>query len=162
MNADLTFGFLIYWIIVATLCFVVLVSLPKVNNWLNGCLVDCDTQVCNTILDINARGDNYSMADASTHTRNLQTSGADSLNDSSKKLSNKLSDTCLLTKWHLSHVAVHFIAGFLFPSYFVPALLGGIMFEFYETRFDCHDSGDLLMNTAGFLGGSYVNRLVSL
>ena len=71
-------------------------------------------------------------------------------------------DQCLVTFWGLSHFLLYSVLGFVAPHMFWETFAVGVAFEIYEAHtFDCHDTFDVVLNTAGFFAGRFAWGVVS-
>ena len=67
----------------------------------------------------------------------------------------KLPKNCLITSWAVSHMTFYAILGYMFPSRFAEAFVGGVLFELLEWKlFDCHCILDLMWSSIGFVLGA--------
>ncbi len=108
------------------------------NDVHESCLVGCRGGICK----LSVRGDNYYINSTDSAKR--------------RRLSN-----CMVTFWGFSHFLLYSILGFLFPGIFWETFFVGVAFEMYEAaEFDCHDTFDIILNSAGFLAGKYLRRLL--
>jgi hypothetical protein len=70
-------------------------------------------------------------------------------------------ENCIVTFWGLTHFLFHIIVGFFFPYLFWQVFVIGVGFEIYEYfAYDCADPLDIVLNTAGFIVGSYLNDMI--
>lgn len=61
---------------------------------------------------------------------------------------------CLVTFWGATHFCLYFVLGMVAPDLFWPTFFAGVAFEIYEYHaLDCHDTFDIILNSAGFLAG---------
>ena len=142
------YGFVIYWVIIATVLYITVFVAKDLNKLMNECVFECDSDACKGILDVNVRGGKYF----------IDTVGD---GDSIPENADHLLKNCLITNWSVSHFVVHFVGGLLFPDFLVHSFIGGVAFEYYENKmFDCHDGLDIVMNTSGFIAGSLVNKYI--
>ena len=70
---------------------------------------------------------------------------------------------CFITFWGLSHFIMYSFLGFFAPKLFFETFTLGVVFEGIEADlFDCQDGLDILLNTTGFIFGSFIReKLVS-
>ena len=56
---------------------------------------------------------------------------------------------CLVTEWHISHLVVYMIVGYLVPKRYLLIIFMGIMWEGMELRWDIADAMDIFWNILG-------------
>ena len=104
-----------------------------INEYTEQCFIKCDEVGCGAC-DISLRGENY-IVDGSEEVK-------------------KITKDCLLTYWGVTHFMLYVVIGFFCPDLFIQTLILGIGWEYYEYRvFNCHDTLDIVLNTAGFITG---------
>ena len=62
-------------------------------------------------------------------------------------------ETCLLTRWGVTHILCYGVIGFLVPQLWWMIFLIGAIWEVWESRHEYHDFLDLLWNGSGIAGG---------
>ena len=72
---------------------------------------------------------------------------------------NEKIQNCAITFWSGSHFLMYAFIGFFCPDLFFESLIIGIGFELWEYKeMDCHDTLDIIMNSAGFMVGKIINQ----
>lgn len=109
----------------------------KMNKIHESCIYGCDgDDVCPHLTQY--RGDSYYIG---------------SMNSEKLKKLKK----CLVTWWSLTHFITYLVLGYLFPEYFWPLFLFGVLFEIYERyMYRCEDGLDIIYNTLGLITGVYL------
>jgi len=66
----------------------------------------------------------------------------------------KRDSECFMTFWGFTHFAFYTVVGFFCPDLFWQTFTVGVGWELYEYEaLDCHDTLDIVFNTAGFFTG---------
>ena len=113
-------------------------TFQSVNSHSEQCVVKCDAVGCRPC-DLSVRGRSYIV-------------------DGSEETNKKISE-CFITFWGVTHFMLYAVIGFFCPDLFWQTLAMGIGWELYEYEvFDCHDTLDIFLNTAGFLVGRAIKR----
>jgi hypothetical protein len=108
----------------------------SINTVHETCVAGCRANICK----LSIRGDSYYIGATDDNKRS------------------KLSK-CATTFWGMTHYALYFAIGFLFPGCFWETFAVGIGFEAFEAMaFGCHDTFDIFLNSAGFFTGSMLNK----
>ena len=82
-------------------------------------------------------------------------------NDDDKKLFEKNQSYCIVSLWALLHIILYIIIGFYCPNLFIPSLIIGALFEYFENlQWDCHDALDVAFNSFGFGIGYVLNKII--
>ncbi len=70
-------------------------------------------------------------------------------------------ENCLFTWWQVSHFLTYMLVGFLFPGFFLEAMVVSVAFEVYEDLgpSKCNDYLDLALNLTGFLVGKGLQEI---
>lgn len=108
------------------------------NNVHESCIVGCG----GGLNKLSIRGDNYYIGATDPEKQEV--------------LSN-----CMVTFWGFTHFFLYSVLGFLFPDVFWETFFIGVAFEAYEAvEYDCHDTFDIILNSAGFVVGRYIRGRV--
>ena len=62
---------------------------------------------------------------------------------------NSEKEDCLITEYHLSHLVVYMIVGYLVPKRYLLIIFMGLMWEGMELRWDIADAMDIFWNILG-------------
>jgi hypothetical protein len=106
--------------------------IKKIHNYTESCVISCkDDKICEHVNRF--RDDGYYLFD------------------------NDNSESCIITKWEISHFFTHMFLGYFTNIYIsMPINIG---FEIYENKFyNCGSYLDLIYNTLGFILGFYLKH----
>lgn len=73
----------------------------------------------------------------------------------------RTSETCLLTRWGVSHILCYGLIGFLVPQLWWLTFTVGAVWEVWESQHEYHDFLDLIWNGTGIMGGVMARRALS-
>lgn len=112
-----------------------------------GCEVTCDHPICKNIIK-NGRSSSYFI--------NTMVPEKNPENVEQRTI---YQEKCVLSYWGISHFILFMIFGMIAPSFFVPTLIFGILFEILEHYvWDCGDILDVAWNSLGFLTGMCIHK----
>ena len=69
---------------------------------------------------------------------------------------------CLVSYWGLSHLIGYAIVAFFVPKMWLFILIGGFLWEFFESQYQVSSWFDIVWNSIGVLFGTFLKRKINL